>query len=54
MASNCIAQNKPKRFKEPYFSAMATGARAGTFILTSEGKRRVDGCSGKAPQCVHA
>ena len=32
MASNCTAQNKPKRFKQPNFSATATQARASTFL----------------------
>ena len=32
MASNCTAQNKPKRLKEPYFSATATRAGATTFL----------------------
>ena len=40
MASNCTAHNKPKRFKQPYFSATATRARASTFLsdLWREGK----------------
>ena len=32
MASNCTAQNKPKRFKQSYFSVTATQARASTFL----------------------
>ena len=32
MASNCTAQNQPKRFKQPYLSATATQARASTFL----------------------
>ena len=30
--AHCKAQNKPKRFKQPYFSATATRTRASTFF----------------------
>ena len=30
--AHCRAQNKPKRFKEPYFRATATQTRASTFF----------------------
>ena len=30
--AHCTAQNKPKRFKQPYLSATATRTRASTFF----------------------
>ena len=30
--AHCTAQNKPKRFKQPYFSATATRTRGSTFF----------------------
>ena len=30
--AHCTAQNKPKLFKQPYFSATATRKRASTFF----------------------
>ena len=42
MASNCTAQKKPKRFKQPYFSATAHEHEQAIFFLTCEEKRRVD------------
>ena len=30
--AHCTAKNKPKCFKQPYFSAMATRARGSTFF----------------------
>ena len=30
--AHCTAQNKPKRFKQPYFSATATRTGASTFF----------------------
>ena len=54
MASKCTAQNEPKRFKHPYSSAAVRQARTDTSFLTCEEKRRLDGCTGKAPQRVDA
>ena len=51
---HCTAQNKPKRFKQPYFSATATHHEQAVSFLTFEENRKVEGCSGKTPQCVNA
>ena len=51
--AHCTAQNKPKRFKQPYFSATATHDQALSF-LTCEERTRVNWGMGKGPQRVNA
>ena len=48
MSSNCTAQDKPKRFEQPYFSATAFS------FLACDKRGRVDGCSREVPQHVNA
>ena len=42
MASNCTAQNKPKRFQQPYFSESATRACASTFLSDMSGEEKAE------------
>ena len=52
--AHCTAQNKPKRFKQPYFSATTTRTRATTFFFTCEERTRVNWGTGKATERANA
>ena len=52
--AHCTSQNKPKRFKQPYFNATATRTQASISFLTCEERTRVNWGTGKATQRVNA